>query len=72
NAVPNTFHMLHRERRKDRNYLRAVLGDTEDAKRWGFAKTICNHAAEALNAPPLQETRRSDCCPARTRERSAR
>jgi hypothetical protein len=55
NAVPNTFHMLHRERRKDRNYLRAVLGDTEDAKRWGFAKTICNHAAEALNAPRFKK-----------------
>ena len=53
--IPSTFHMLHRERRKDRNYLRAVLGDTEDAKRWGFAKTICMHAAETLNAPRFKK-----------------
>ena len=53
--VPNTFHMLHRERRKDRNYLRAVLGDTEDAKRWQFARTICEHAAETLNAPRFRK-----------------
>jgi len=54
-SVPSAFHMLHRERRKDRNYLRAVLGDTEDAKRWGFAKAICEHAADTLNAPRFKK-----------------
>ena len=47
--------MLHRQRRSDRNYLRAVLGDAEDAKRWNFAKAICNHAATELNAPRFKK-----------------
>lgn len=49
--VPAEFHRLHRERRKDRKYLRIVLGETEEAKRWGFAKAVCEHAATELNAP---------------------
>lgn len=53
--VPSEFHMLHRQRRSDRNYLRAVLGDAEDAKRWNFAKAICNHAATELNAPRFKK-----------------
>lgn len=53
--VPSEFHMLHRQRRSDRNYLRAVLSDTEDAKRWNFAKAICDHAVAELNAPRFKK-----------------
>lgn len=53
--VAREFHTLHRQRRIDRNYLRAVLGDMEDAKRWTFAKAICDHAARALNAPRFKK-----------------
>ncbi|MGH1578365.1 phosphoadenosine phosphosulfate reductase [Planktotalea sp.] len=54
-SVPEEFYTLHRQRRMDRNYLRAVLGDMEDAKRWTFAKMICDHAARALNAPRFKK-----------------
>lgn len=53
--VASAFYKLHRQRRLDRNYLRAVLGDMEDAKRWTFAKAICDHAARALNAPRFKK-----------------
>ena len=53
--VPSEFHMLHRQRRSDRIYLRAVLGDAEDAQRWSFAKAICDHAATELNAPRFKK-----------------
>lgn len=53
--VPEEFYKLHRQRRMDRNYLRAILGDMEDAKRWRFAKSICDHAAKALNAPRFKK-----------------
>lgn len=53
--VPSEFYNLHRQRRLDRNYLRAVLGELEDAKRWTFAKAVCDHAARALNAPRFKK-----------------
>ncbi|MGB7316830.1 MAG: phosphoadenosine phosphosulfate reductase [Planktotalea sp.] len=53
--VSAEFHNLHRQRRNDRNYLRAVLGELEDAKRWTLAKAICDHAARALNAPRFKK-----------------
>lgn len=52
---PATFYKLHRQRRLDRNYLRALLGETEDAKRWPLAKAICAYAAEALAAPRFRK-----------------
>lgn len=55
NAAAPEFHKLHRQRRKDRNYLRALLGDVEDSKRWGFAMAVCAHATVALNAPRFKK-----------------
>jgi hypothetical protein len=52
---PAEFYTLHRKRRMDRNYLRAVLGDMEDAKRWGLAKAVCDHAASTLKAPRFKK-----------------
>ena len=54
-SVPAEFHRLHRMRRRDRTYLRALLGDVEVVKRWGFAKAICDHAATKLLAPRLKK-----------------
>ncbi len=54
-SIPQEFYNLHRQRRLDRNYLRAVLGDLEDAKRWDLAKAVCDHAATALNAPRFKK-----------------
>ncbi|MEN8894050.1 phosphoadenosine phosphosulfate reductase [Planktotalea arctica] len=53
--VSAEFYRLHRQRRMDRNYLRAILGDMEDAKRWSLARAICDHAAKALNAPRFKK-----------------
>lgn len=53
--VPAEFYQLHRQRRLDRNYLRALLGDLEDAKRWDLAIAVCEHAATALGAPRFRK-----------------
>lgn len=50
-SVPAEYHRLHRMRRRDSTYLRALLGDVEDVKRCGFTKAICDHAAAKLLAP---------------------
>ncbi len=54
-SVPAEFHRLHRTRRQDRNYLRSLLGDAEDTKRWTFAKAVCDHAVSELNAPRFRK-----------------
>lgn len=54
-SVPSEFYQLHRQRRMDRNYLRALLGDLEDAKRWDLAISVCQHAATALGAPRFRK-----------------
>lgn len=53
--VPDQFHQLLRQRRMDRNYLRALLGELEDAKRWDLAIAVCQHAADALGAPRFRK-----------------
>lgn len=53
--VPAEFYQLHRQRRLDRNYLRTLLGDLEDAKRWDLAIAVCEHAATALGAPRFRK-----------------
>jgi len=45
------FFKLHRQRRLDRNYLRALAGEVEDTGRMGLAKAVYRHAAEELRAP---------------------
>jgi len=50
-SVPAECHSLHRMRRRDRTYLRALLGDVEDVKPCGSTKAICDHAAAKLLAP---------------------
>ncbi|MDG1075585.1 MAG: phosphoadenosine phosphosulfate reductase [Planktotalea sp.] len=54
-SVPAEFYRLHRLRRRDRTYLRALLGDLEDVKRWGFAKAVCDHATTKLLAPRFKK-----------------
>lgn len=51
----DTFYKLHRQRRLDRNYLRAILGEMEDSKRWDLAKAVCSFAADALGAPRFRK-----------------
>ncbi|MEP5151949.1 phosphoadenosine phosphosulfate reductase [Planktotalea sp.] len=53
--IRSEFYTLHRQRRSDRNYLRALLSETEDAKRWRLAKAICDHTAKQLSAPRFKK-----------------
>lgn len=49
------FHTLHRQRRLDRNYLRALAMSAEDAGRLNLAKPVYRHAAEELQAPRFRK-----------------
>jgi hypothetical protein len=53
--VPARFAKIYRRRRTDRIYLRTLLGELEDAKRMGLAKSVCRFAADALNAPRFRK-----------------
>lgn len=53
--TPSTFFNIHRQRRQDRNYLRALAGELEDQGRWGLAKSVYRHAADELSAPRFRK-----------------
>lgn len=50
-SAEDAFHRLHRQRRNDRNYLRAIASEMEDQGRWHMAARIYRFAADTLNAP---------------------